>query len=397
MGEKCVCHVNGYRVKDTEARRTAESASRAAGEVKANVTRIEKNIDSMNAVIRKANSTANEAGARAEAAFNVATAAENTAATAARDVNDRLNRRGGTMFGDLDMNGNNIKNVRQIESNRVISNLHDFSYKYNAKRRLFRATPSGDGNALEFQSFEWDGERFDESKPSDVVVSGVAAPAKSTDAANKGYVDAKVKEARFPDWSGLKWYVLGDSLTDPAGGVHTSKFYYEYIAEKTGIQVIVDGLGGTGYYAGVSTGRNFVERVKSIPEDVDIVTIFGSGNDIPHGYDNYKQAMADTLSYIWNNRPGLPVVVVPPSPWATYPKRGDEWKGYCAALELVSMAYDCHYVPEMWSAPPFNPHSTAARTAFFTKCEDGVHPDENGHRLLAPYFYNEMLKELAFK
>lgn len=201
----------------------------------------------------------------------------------------------------------------------------------------------------------------------------------------------------YPDWSRFKWYVLGDSLTDPAGGIHTSKFYYEYIAEKTGIQVIVDGLGGTGYYAGVSTNRHFVERVKNIPEDVDIVTIFGSGNDVTHGYDNYKQCMADTLAEFFVNRPGLPVIVVPPSPWATYPKRGDEWKNYCDALELCALAYDCHYIREMWAAPPFNPHSAAGRNAFFTKCADGIHPDENGHRLLAPYFYDAMAKVLAFK
>lgn len=397
MDEKCVCHVNGYRVKDTEARRTAESANRAAEEAKATASRIEKNNDSMNAAIRKANSTANEAGARAEAAFNAAVAAENTAATAAKDVNDRLNRRGGTMFGDLDMNGNNIKNVRQIESNRVISNLHDFSHKYNAKRRLFRATPSGDGNALEFQSFEWDGERFDESKPSDVVVSGVAAPAKSTDAANKGYVDAKVKEARFPDWSGLKWYVLGDSLTDPAGGVHTSKFYYEYIAEKTGIQVIVDGLGGTGYYAGVSTGTNFAERVKNIPDDVDIVTIFGSVNDVVHGYDNYASHISAAMGHIWNNRPGLPVIIVPPSPCKEYQKRGDDWKNYCDRIELCALNYDMRYVDDMFKCPPFNPASDAQLQAFFNKDAEGIHPDENGHREIARYIYDAMLKELAFK
>ena len=30
MAEKCVCHINGYRVKDTEARKTAENAASIA-------------------------------------------------------------------------------------------------------------------------------------------------------------------------------------------------------------------------------------------------------------------------------------------------------------------------------------------------------------------------------
>ena len=61
---------------------------------------------------------------------------------------------------------------------------------------------------------------------------------------------------RDPDWSKLHWYVLGDSLTVPSGVdkyAHTDKFYYEYIQEKTHIQFVkIDGVGGTGYYAGTT-------------------------------------------------------------------------------------------------------------------------------------------------
>lgn len=228
----------------------------------------------------------------------------------------------------------------------------------------------------------------------DAVVRGVANPVNANDASNKQYVDEKTTE----NWSGLKWYVLGDSLTDPTGGVHTSKFYYEYIQEKTGIQAIVDGLGGTGYYAGVSTGTRFADRVMSIPDDVDIVTIFGSGNDVKNGTpDGYGAAMAETMRYFFNSRPGLPVIIVPPSPWATYNKRSDEWKTYCDRLELMALNYSLHYLGEMWTAPPFDPNSSADRAAFFTKCPDGIHPDENGHRLLASYFYEKMRQVLAFK
>ena len=233
-----------------------------------------------------------------------------------------------------------------------------------------------------------------ESTEDFVIIRGLYNPVLPQDAANKRYVDEKNSE----NWSGLKWYVLGDSLTDPAGGVHTSKFYYEYIQEKTGIQVIVDGLGGTGYHAGVSTNRRFADRVTNIPADVDIVTIFGSGNDVKNAtFDEYKAGMAAAMGYFFNNRPGLPVIIVPPSPWATYGKMSEEWKTYCDTIESVALNYSLRYLGEMWTAPPFDPNSPADRAAFFTKCPDGVHPDENGHRLLASYFYEAMRKVLAFK
>lgn len=235
----------------------------------------------------------------------------------------------------------------------------------------------------------------------DLTEEGVAADAKVVGdrlKALESSQDSSGNDGYYPDWSHMKWYVLGDSLTDPAGGVHTSKFYYEYIAEKTGIQVIVDGLGGTGYHAGVSTSKRFADRVTSIPADVDIVTIFGSGNDVKNAtFDEYKAGMAAAMGYFFNNRPGLPVIIVPPSPWATYGKRSEEWKTYCDTLELVALNYSLHYVPEMWTEPPFDPNSTPVKQAFFTKCPDGVHPDENGHRLLAPYFYEKMRQVLAFK
>lgn len=205
-------------------------------------------------------------------------------------------------------------------------------------------------------------------------------------------------ERHYPDWSHLKWYGMGDSLTDPDGRRHTDKFYYEYIAEKTGIQVIVDGKGGTGYYAGASTNTRFADRVKNIPADVDIVTIFGSGNDILHGdYDSYKSSVGETMAYFYDNRPGLPVIIMPPSPWKGYSKRGEEWKTYCDYLELAALNYSLRYVDDMFKCPPFDPNSASHLAAFFNKDASGIHPDENGHREIARYFYNALLQELALK
>lgn len=202
--------------------------------------------------------------------------------------------------------------------------------------------------------------------------------------------------SKYPDWSHLKWYVMGDSLTAPEGRTHTDKFYYEYIQEKTGIQLIVDGIGGTGYGAGVSNSQSFLDRVKNIPADVDVVTIFGSGNDILYAEGANKQ-IYDTLAWLCFNRPGLRVIVVPPSPWKDYPKREDPWKAYCDRLQVCALACDFRYLSDMWECPPFNPNFTAHMEKFFTKCSAGIHPNEEGHKALAPYFYNALMQELALK
>lgn len=200
---------------------------------------------------------------------------------------------------------------------------------------------------------------------------------------------------KYPDWSHLKWYVMGDSLTAQDNDF-TSKRYYDFVKEKTGIQVIVDGIGGTGYGAGTSNGQSFLDRVKNIPEDVDIVTIFGSGNDVLYNVD-YNSPIYNALSWIPLNRPGLRVIVVPPAPWKGYQKRSETWKAYCDRLQVCALACDFRYLADLWECPPFNPNFEGHMETFFTTDPEGIHPNEAGHEALATYFYNALALELALK
>lgn len=228
--------------------------------------------------------------------------------------------------------------------------------------------------------------------------------------------NVNVEPEHYPDWSHLTWYVMGDSLTDRnsknAQGVpFTNKYYYDFIQEKTGIQIKVDGIGGTGYINNMNgTRRTFLERVQDIdPAKVDIVTIFGSGNDLKSTDFNYaKDAIWQTVKWLALNRPGLRVIIVPPSPWMSkrnesgeivtdYSKRGELWKTYCDNLQLNALQVDFRYLSDMYDCPPFNANFTGHATKFFTTDPNGIHPNEEGHKALAQYFYNALLKELSFR
>ena len=212
-----------------------------------------------------------------------------------------------------------------------------------------------------------------------------------------------------PDWSHLKWYVMGDSLT-ARNSDHAEKRYYDFVQEKTGVQIIVDGVGGTGYGAGVSNTQSFLDRVKeAFPEDditknadVDIVTIFGSGNDIRYGVD-YNRPIYDTLAHLCTKRPGMRVIVVPPSPWKHQGSIEEEinewigkWKAYCTRLKETAATCNFRYASDMADCPPFNPNFTGHMEKFFTTDTDGIHPNEAGHEALATYFYNALAQELEF-
>lgn len=223
--------------------------------------------------------------------------------------------------------------------------------------------------------------------------------------------------SKYPDWSHLKWYVIGDSLTAPDG----TKRYYDFVQEKTGIQIEVNGAGGTGYGAGKGNTppNNFLTRVqnlfteenKHILDDVDVVTIFGSGNDVDYLLsEQYSTELSnipifDTLAELANNKPGLRVIVVPPSPW-TWKREGEtqeaidlwkaKWDAYCENLRKCAVACNFRYVSDMHDCPPFNPNFNGHMAKYFSPGLDGIHPNEAGHEALATYFYNALAQELEF-
>lgn len=65
----------------------------------------------------------------------------------------------------------------------------------------------------------------------------------STSIREGGLYNFKIVQYKHPGkWSGLKWIVVGDSLTEE--NVRTTKHYFDYIAEGTGIQVTNMGVSG---------------------------------------------------------------------------------------------------------------------------------------------------------
>lgn len=123
-------------------------------------------------------------------------------------------------------------------------------------------------------------------------------------------------------WSGKKWAVVGDSLTE-----HNSralKNYHDFIAEETGITVLNYGSSGTGYAKDKNTNSAFFQRINSIPTDVDVITIFGSGNDLgflPLGEitDSDTTTLCGcinaTIDAVLARFPMTPFGIITPTPW----------------------------------------------------------------------------------
>lgn len=224
-------------------------------------------------------------------------------------------------------------------------------------------------------------------------------------------VDQLLSTGKFNKSSlnGKTWAVVGDSLTEINQA--TTKHYYDYISEETGIKVLNYGVGGTGYMKGYDSNKAFYQRVLNISTNVDIITIFGSGNDLGLGIDKLGDiydtdttticgCMNKTLDNLFQRFPTIPIGVIAPTPWqynpATVPN--NKMEQYVEKLEAICKRRGVKYL-DLYHNSLLRPEDeTNKQLCFYNDAAldgngDGVHPNELGHKIIYPSF-REFIKTL---
>ena len=222
-------------------------------------------------------------------------------------------------------------------------------------------------------------------------------------AAFDAYVSYPVFEAPTKKWEGKKWVCIGDSLTEANSA--TSKHYFDYIADETGITTANYGIGGTGYANPSGTAGNFTARMASVPTDADVYTIFGSFNDYAYSINNdipigtpedsgtsticgYINSAFDAL---FARVPLANLGVVAPCPWVSVNSVTDTTsktfaENYVSALRQCCERKSIPFL-DLYHGSGLRPWDSNFRDLTYTKDTlHGVHPDETGHAILAPKF-----------
>lgn len=208
---------------------------------------------------------------------------------------------------------------------------------------------------------------------------------------NVGYIEKVTGVRNVFEWEGIKWAVVGDSLTEH--NARATKNYHDYIAEKTGIQVINMGLSGSGYKAREGENLSFYQRILNIDTDVEVVTIFGSGNDLSHELGEPTDTGTTTLcgcinTAIDNLYSILPMVrlgIISPTPWQ-FSVTDEPMRKYSAALESICKRRGIPFL-DLFNCSGLRPNDETFRELAYSRDNgSGVHPDENGHALIAPRF-----------
>ena len=213
----------------------------------------------------------------------------------------------------------------------------------------------------------------------------------------------KIKGASL-DWEGKKWVCVGDSLTE--ANSTTSKHYFDYIAEETGITTANYGIGGTGYVNPNGTAGNFTTRMASVPTDADVYTVFGSFNDYEYCINNNIPVGSPTdsgtsticgyingaFSALFTRVPLANLGVIAPNPWGgvnavSGSATAKTWaENYTEALRLCCERQSIPFL-DLYHYSGMRPWDASFEALTYTKDSlYGVHPDETGHAILAPKF-----------
>lgn len=193
--------------------------------------------------------------------------------------------------------------------------------------------------------------------------------------------------------NGLLWTAVGDSLTSPNTLVSQAEKtnYVEQVAAITGINARNAGIGGSGYIGGSNV---FSNRLRWIPAQSDIITIFGSFNDAKHSTNytlgNLGDTTNDTLygafhhfyDLISTNYPNAIVGIITPTPWAS------EYRGHtiygAEAIEYVTALQnfaDYNSLPclNLFDESGMRPWDATFKATNYLN-GDGTHPLSNAHK-----------------
>lgn len=194
-------------------------------------------------------------------------------------------------------------------------------------------------------------------------------------------------------WSGYKWTVVGDSLTEHNN--RTDYNYHDYIAENTGISVYNMGVSGSGYMRYHDLNIAFYQRISNVPIDSDVVTIFGSGNDIAlisdlgdvtdSGTSTICGCINTTIDNLYTIMPTVHLGIITPTPWIGFPPYtvGNSMDLYCEKIVEICKLRGIPCL-DLYHCSNLRPWDATFRNLAYSKDEgNGVHPDETGHKLIA--------------
>lgn len=190
-------------------------------------------------------------------------------------------------------------------------------------------------------------------------------------------------------------HFLGDSITEGVGATDASHCFVSLIGRKTGAVVHNYGVGGTRIARQLNCpqdeGKDFCARFIEMEQGADMIIVFGGTNDYGHGnapFGSFEDKTPDTFNGALNVLfsglrkmfPHALILSLTPLPRKAKSVEAERClEDYANAIVSASAFYKilCLDLYHMSS-------SDKQLRYLFTNClPDGLHPNDEGHQILA--------------
>lgn len=198
------------------------------------------------------------------------------------------------------------------------------------------------------------------------------------------------KENKPTQTTGMKWTVLGDSIS--VNTSHTDTFYHDILAEEFGLNVVNMAQSGSGFPLLVSN------VCPNIPKDTDIITVMMGTNDVSRELGNLVEKtgmygiLYNTILYIVKNFPNAKFGVITPVP------RGDSDENYKNLRNLakaIKEVCDELSVPCLYLTVGSGMYPQLSECRINMYSADGVHPNKYGQKRMASamrYWFKSLIE-----
>ncbi len=196
---------------------------------------------------------------------------------------------------------------------------------------------------------------------------------------------------------GKKAVFLGDSITEGVGTSDISKGFVNLLKEKLELSEAYNrGIAGTRFAIQSapseepSFDKDFISRVAELPQDADLVVVFGGTNDYGHGDAPFGD-FSDRTGYTFcgachvlfesliNKYYDKKIVVMTPLHREFEHENGKFLGDYVDMIRKVCEHYSLP-VLDMYATSGIQPQLEVIRNAF---CPDGLHPNDAGNEIIA--------------
>lgn len=198
-------------------------------------------------------------------------------------------------------------------------------------------------------------------------------------------------------YNGVIWACVGDSMTE--ANSCAKKHYFDYIAEEFGFIPMNYGVGGTGYAADMANNRAFFQRIPNISEPFDVLTIFGSVNDLSSGLNlgTYEDTGTTTIGGCINTTldafytlapfKKIGIISQPPSVGTANNGHlvGTNAEAYTELLEQICKNRGIPFL-DLFHCSGLKPWDSDYREEYYNEDgvqDTGVHPNSKGQKQLA--------------